>query len=784
MKKMLLLSSAIAICGAFSPMTAADLTINNTTYSVDTMVVKHSVGPGTTYAYYRLPNRPLEIHVLEIDRTNPYINLEVWNGGSQACSTERPTSVGQRYTAAGIDVVAVHNGDFFTTTSGEVGMSRMGLIGNGECIFNAVGWPLLFIEKSGTPYIEATVFNGSATLADGTQSRIHTVNMLRLENETNTHADQLSLYTPAFGKKMHGNSSGGTVAVLKPAAGSNTYPVNKNLEFEVVSVGATVANNPIPEDGSVLHGVGTSAEFLNNLKAGDTITLYLGMTMPAYPDVTDIREAIGGNTIILKDGQVMPQGDTAVHPRTFMGISQDKSTIYSVVVDGRYDNSAGIAYTDEGEVLRWLGAWDGVNLDGGGSSCMVVNNSIRNHPSDKSERAVGNGVIFYSTAPKDNTVDHIALEPGDWRLPVGATVTPRIFGFNKYDLLIDDNFSDATLSCDPEIGQISADGHTFIAATTPAKGELTATSADGMKSTVIVDIRQQTATPTSTAYIIDNRRNYDIQFTSTVGAQTYKVSPASINWTSGDQSIATVNADGQVRGVNNGNTTLTGSSNHFNGSIDVTSESVDGNERSIFHSITASELKITQSGGKNITATQVDNGFNFTYTGTGAARTANIQITGPSGKWQTYGLPDAIVIEINPGNAPVTGITLSYKTSYNVRGAMVFTDATIPANQTSTFKIDLNKYFDTTDNIYYPITFSALKLSMGTSEKDTEYTLSIPRLYMDYSGNSGVTDLTTSESETVNPDQTRLYKIDGTIAPANPAPGLYIRSNGTKELIK
>lgn len=784
MKKLLLLCSATALCGALSPMTAADLTIGNTTYSVDTMVVKHTVGPGTSYAYYRLPDKPLEIHVLEIDRTNPYINLEVWNGGSQACSTERPTSVGQRYTDAGIDVVAVHNGDFFTTASGEAGMSRMGLIGNGECIFNAVGWPLLFIENSGTPYIEAAVFNGKATLADGTQTRLHTVNQLRLEHEANTHADQLSLYTPAFGKKMNGNSSGGTVAVLKPATGSNTFPVNKDLAFEVVSVDATVANNPIPEDGSVLHGVGSSAEFLNKLKAGDTVTLYLGMTMPAYPDVTDIREAIGGNTLLLKDGQIVPQGDVSVHPRTFMGLSKDKSTIYSVVIDGRYSGSAGIAYTDQGEVLRWLGAWEGVNLDGGGSSCMVVNNTIRNHTSDGNERAVGNGVIFYSTAPKDNTINHIAIEPGDWRLPVGASVTPRIYGFNQYDLLIDDNYSEATLSCDPEIGQISSDGHTFIASATPAKGELTATTADGMKSTVTVNISLQTATPSSTAYIIDNRRNYDIQFTSTVGAQTYKVSPASINWTSADQSVATVNANGQVRGVNNGATTLTGTSNHYNGTINVTSESVDGNERSVFHSIAASELKITQSGGKDITATQVDNGFNFTYTGTGAARSANIQILGPTGKWQTYGLPDAIVIEINPGNAPVTGVTMSYKTNYGVRGALVFTDAALPANQTSTFKIDLNKYFDTTDNIYYPVTFSALKLSMGTSEKDTEYSFSIPRLYMDYSGNSGVTDITTTESVTDNPDQTKLYKIDGTIAPANPAPGLYIRSNGTKEIIK
>lgn len=779
MKKLSLLCAAAIAAGTAA---AADLTISNTTYSVDTMVVKHTVGPGATYAYYRLPDKPLEIHVLEIDRTNPYINLEVWNGGSQACSTECPTAVGQRYAADGVDVVAVHNGDFFTTASGEVGMSRMGLIGNGECIFNAVGWPLLFIENSGTPYIEAAVFNGKATLADGSQTRLHTVNQLRLEHEANTHADQLSLYTPAFGKKMNGSSSGGTVAVLRPATGSNTYPVNKNLAFEVISVGATVANNPIPEDGSVLHGVGASAEFLNKLKAGDTVTLYLGMTMPAYPEVTDIREAIGGNTLILKDGQIVPQGDTSVHPRTFMGLSKDKSTIYSVVIDGRYGGSAGIAYTDQGEVLRWLGAWEGVNLDGGGSSCMVVNNTIRNHPSDGNERSVGNGVIFYSTAPKDNTVSRIAIEPGDWRLPVGASVTPTIYGFNQYDLLIDGNYPGATLSCDPAIGSVSDDGLTFIASSTPGRGQLTATTPDGMTSTVDVTVSQQPATPDATAYIVDNRRDYDIKLTSTVGAHSYKVSPSSINWTSADKSIATVNAQGRVRGVSNGSTTLTGTSDHYNGTIDITTEIADADQRSVFHGITASQLKVTQSGGNNITATQVDNGFSFTYTGSGMARNAKIQISGPTESWKTYSLPNAVTIEFNPGNAPVKGVSMGIKTATGERGTLLFTDSILPANETVTVRIDLNQFFDTDDNINYPVTFSALTLSMGTSEKDVEYTFSIPSLFMEYAGNSGVTDITATPADTAT--GTTLYKIDGTAAPANPAPGLYIRSDGTKEIIR
>lgn len=760
---------------------AAGININGQDYAVDTMVVKHSVGPGTQYAYYRLPQRPLEIHVLEVDLSNPYIKLEVWNGGQAAVATERPSDVGRRYEADGVDVVAVHNGDFYTTALNEVGISRMGLYGAGECIFNATGNPLFIIDDDGEPWIDIVRFNGTVKRPDNTTTRLHTVNQLRLEWEGNTHADQLSLYTPAFGPKMHMSSTGGTVAVLRPVAGSAIFRPNTNIEMEVVSVGANPGQAEIPADGALLHGVGASATFLDGVTPGQKLEIFLGSDMPSYPGHKNIREAIGGSGhIILRNGELCNIGNPDMHPRTFIGISKDRKTMYSVVIDGRYGGSAGISLDDQGRVLQWLGAYDGINLDGGGSSCMVVNGTIRNHNSDGTERSVGNGVIFYSTAPKSSAITSIALEPGDWRLPVGTSIAPRIFGFNEYGLLINKDVDNVTITCDPELGKIAEDGRTIILSDKPVNAKLYATTTDGLTTSATVYVTAAEASAPVTEYIIDKRKDYDIKLTASVGPHSYKVDASTVDWTSADTNVATV-TNGRVRGVSNGTTTLTGTSGHYNGTITVTTENVDGTSRPVFFGVPAADLSVKQTGGTGITPEAFGSGFALKYTGNGTARGAYIQIgDAANNNIVTYGLPDAITIEVNPGDAPVNQIALNYADHIGNRGILQITTTPIPANTTTTLTVPFDKMLDVTDNAIYPITFSGLRFTMGTSAKNTEYRIEIPRFDFDYNAPGSVDNITVDNAADRDEDKT-VYDLRGVPAGDNPAPGLYIQ--GSKKII-
>ncbi|PRD46368.1 phosphodiester glycosidase family protein [Sphingobacterium haloxyli] len=87
------------------------------------------------------------------------------------------------------------------------------------------------------------------------------------------------------------------------------------------------------------------------------------------------------------------------HPRTAAALTENGKLLL-FVVDGRNKSSHGMNLHELSRVLRWLGAKEAMNLDGGGSSTLYIKgatgNGVVNHPSDnklfdhEGERAVAN----------------------------------------------------------------------------------------------------------------------------------------------------------------------------------------------------------------------------------------------------------------------------------------------------------------------------------------------------------------------------------------------------------
>lgn len=116
---------------------------------------------------------------------------------------------------------------------------------------------------------------------------------------------------------------------------------------------------------------------------------------------------VGGPLLILN--QTVEKLDTANafnktrHPRTAVAITKNKRVLL-ITVDGRNENSAGMSLFELTKLLRWLNADDGINLDGGGSTALWINNymetGIVNFPSDnrkwdhEGERKVANVVLL------------------------------------------------------------------------------------------------------------------------------------------------------------------------------------------------------------------------------------------------------------------------------------------------------------------------------------------------------------------------------------------------------
>ena len=79
----------------------------------------------------------------------------------------------------------------------------------------------------------------------------------------------------------------------------------------------------------------------------------------------------------------------APHPRTAVGVSKNGDTMYFVVADGRREGVPGMTLARLARFMREeLGVCSALNLDGGGSSAMWVDDEIVNRPSDGTERRV------------------------------------------------------------------------------------------------------------------------------------------------------------------------------------------------------------------------------------------------------------------------------------------------------------------------------------------------------------------------------------------------------------
>jgi len=95
----------------------------------------------------------------------------------------------------------------------------------------------------------------------------------------------------------------------------------------------------------------------------------------------------------VKNYTAIPKFGTTQAPRTVLGISQDRKTAYFVVTQGRDVPAGAAGYRTNGvlvDIVANLGAWDAVNLDGGGSSMLWIGKEggIQNQPTDGAERLV------------------------------------------------------------------------------------------------------------------------------------------------------------------------------------------------------------------------------------------------------------------------------------------------------------------------------------------------------------------------------------------------------------
>jgi Phosphodiester glycosidase len=128
-------------------------------------------------------------------------------------------------------------------------------------------------------------------------------------------------------------------------------------------------------------------------------------SFPAGAAAWTPREAIGGGPMLIHNSAKIITATEEVFdaasgisagsgaPRTAIARLAD-GKIVLMVVDGRSATSRGVSLSELADILLGLGATDAINLDGGGSSAMVVNGAVVNSPSDGVQRSIPSVVVL------------------------------------------------------------------------------------------------------------------------------------------------------------------------------------------------------------------------------------------------------------------------------------------------------------------------------------------------------------------------------------------------------
>lgn len=343
---------------------------------------------------------PWVIHVLELDLRRKDVQLRAEHAFGRSEGRERTSVLARRLAGDSLELLAAVNADFFNLATGEVVNNQ---VVEGQ-IVTGVGRALnparpprshFALTRTRRPLIERFEYAGTVWVgADSFPLAGVNVPVSRgtMVLRSWPSADTLARDTTGEVRALP------LLPASRDARSTGAYVVAGPL--------VPAAEARMPAHGALLVVRGAPATRLARLLESDraarpTVRVAGALT----PSVPGVRTVVGGWTRLLKDGVAVADSAWAQegaarafvvgrNPRTAVGISRDSLTLYLVTVDGRQARSAGMTLAELASVMRGLGSYQAVNLDGGGSTAMVIRGVVVNTPSDTGgERAVGNALV-------------------------------------------------------------------------------------------------------------------------------------------------------------------------------------------------------------------------------------------------------------------------------------------------------------------------------------------------------------------------------------------------------
>ena len=263
--------------------------------------------------------------------------------------------------------IAMINASYFEPNGNLIGIFKIDnvIVGTEYMRRSAIG-----INADGTIIFGQIEYDGIISI-NGNEFEIGGVNCDRIENS-------IVVYNNKFGATT--NTNNGTVAQIVRGKG----------------------NNYIPPDGYIISAHTNAAGIFNNVQVGDTVNF--------YEDIVDADDrfdravhVIGAGPRLITDGRITVTADEEKFPsdirvgrapRSAFGVTKYGDYIFAVV-DGRQSHSRGCTLYEWADILlNQFGAVNAINLDGGGSTELIVKDSVVNSPSDGNERPVASALMI------------------------------------------------------------------------------------------------------------------------------------------------------------------------------------------------------------------------------------------------------------------------------------------------------------------------------------------------------------------------------------------------------
>ncbi|MBD5213329.1 MAG: hypothetical protein HDS75_00715 [Bacteroidales bacterium] len=443
-------------------------------------------------------NATTTANILKVDLTNEYVTPKVAFADDHAIQDVFKTipKMMDAHTSYENHYFAGVNGDFFGYITCGVTVADGKYVYAGNFLNDSAPFEgnHFIIDKDGLPYIADHIeFGcnlgirngysgpnadlGTVTFPDGTTSE-----ELRYNAATRA-TDYMVLYSSYVNRTSTGTNKWGSEAELKQIGNQTIFGGEGEFLVGNTTNSGSGGDMAVPVKGYVLSGVNKS-NFNDKVKAGDKVKVTIPFT--ADGEANSCRETLGGWPRLVTDGQPLTAvpantpsdlGGSSRRARTAVGFSQDRKTLYIVVLDEGTTRNQGMTFKALGNFMEAIGCYHAMALDGGGSSVLHVENlgqrSAVQGVMNGYNRPVMNGLFLVTNAPEDREIASIEMVDKALTIKPGKGYVPKIYGYNKYGVLVCTDVTEFTLSAPEGTATFNSGNRKMIA---PASGEFTLTA--------------------------------------------------------------------------------------------------------------------------------------------------------------------------------------------------------------------------------------------------------------------------------------------------------------------